>query len=124
MNKLKCAGVALFGLLFSFVITLNGSFAEDCQLQQYASIPIMLDAKDHIFLPASLNGTEFQFTLAIGSPVSSIFRSATTELQLKPAPASGVVQYSIRGETSGSKITVDEMKLGNLAIHNVVFLVD
>ena len=120
-EKLKNSALIARALLALPVVFLcNKAFAEDqCQLQQYTSVPITLTASHHIFVPASLDGTEFQFLLMTGTFATIISHGAADQLGLHAVLSRKFDAYGFKGPIRGFKVTIGEMKLGTLAIHNI-----
>lgn len=97
--------------------------AEECQLKQYASIPLQVQ-NDHVFVSVKLGDAQKDFALSIGNAMSGISEATAAELGLTLRSIDQARIGIVRNQVRITQVTrVPQFQLGTIPIKNVDLIV-
>ena len=112
--------------VFAFCVTLLAASAvraaEDCHLQQLASLPISSLANGDMVVPVTIAGTERKFRIGLTAPYSAIDAKLADEKKLATADTSKDFKVTLDGRKITTRVNVADFSLGSMHGRNFPML--
>jgi tetratricopeptide (TPR) repeat protein len=117
---IRASAAALVALLALCIA--SGTASARCQLSNFLQLPVTLKGL-RALVTLNLNGTDETFILDSGAFFNSISPQVAQELKLPLGPpVPGLVITGVGGQMSYHIAKVKDLKIGDLLVHNAVFI--